>query len=176
MEAVGYDMYLKMLAEAVSEEKGESKPAPEKECLIDLPIDAHIPPDYIESVPQKLYMYRRIADIRSRADAEDVLDELFDRFGDPPACVQGLITVSLLRGTALRHGVYEIKENGGKILLFIDALDMDKVRFLASHMRSRVMVSAAVKPHIAIRIGAKEDRLSLLTRVFDLMDGKDEPA
>ncbi len=173
MEAVGYDMYLKLLSEAVSEEKGESKPAPEKECTIDLPIDAHIPPDYIESVPQKLYMYRRIADIRSRADAEDVLDELFDRFGDPPACVQGLITVSLLRGTALRHGVYEIKESGGKMMLFIEALDMDKVRFLAAHMRGRIMVSAAAKPHIAIRVGQKEDRLAVLTRAFDLMDGKE---
>ena len=173
MEAVGYDMYLKLLAEAVSEEKGEAKPAPEKECTIDLPIDAHIPPDYIESVPQKLYMYRRIADIRTKTDAEDVLDELFDRFGDPPACVQGLITVSLLRGTALRHGVYEIKENGGKIMLFIDALDMDKVRRLAAHMRGRVMVSAAAKPHIAIRVGQKEDRLSVLTHAFDWMDEKE---
>ena len=177
MEAVGYDMYLKLLSEAVSEEKGEQKkPAAEKECTIDLPIDAHIPPDYIESVPQKLYMYRRIADIRSRTDAEDVLDELFDRFGDPPECVQGLITVSLLRGTALRHGVYEIKESGGKMMLFIDALDMDKVRYLASHMRGRIMVSAAAKPHIAIRVGQKEDRLAVLTRAFDLMDGKEGTA
>ena len=173
MEAVGYDMYLKLLAEAVSEEKGESKPVPEKECVIDLPIDAHIPPDYIESVPQKLYMYRRIADIRTREEAQDVLDELFDRFGDPPACVQGLITVSLLRGTALRHGVYEIKESGGKVMLFIDTLEMEKVQYLASKMRGRILVSAAAKPHIAIRVGQKEDRLALLTRAFDWMDGKE---
>ena len=173
MEAVGYDMYLKLLSEAVSEEKGEEKAAPEQACTIDLPIDAHIPPDYIESVPQKLYMYRRIADIRTREDAEDVLDELFDRFGDPPACVQGLVTVSLLRGTALRHGVYEIKETGGKMLLYIDRLDMDKVRYLAAQMRGRIMVSAAVKPHIAIRVGQKEDRLALLTKAFDLLDGKE---
>ena len=173
MEAVGYDMYLKMLSEAVSEEKGEKKPTPERECTIDLPIDAHIPPDYIESVPQKLYMYRRIADIRTREEAEDVLDELFDRFGDPPACVQGLITVSLLRGSALRHGVYEIKESGGRMMLFIEELDMDKIRLLASKMHGRIMVSAAAKPHIAIRVGQKEDRLSVLSRAFDILEGKD---
>jgi transcription-repair coupling factor (superfamily II helicase) len=121
-------------------------------------------------------MYRRIADIRTRADAEDVLDELFDRFGDPPACVQGLITVSLLRGTALRHGVYEIKESGGKMMLFIESLDMEKVRYLAAHMRGRIMVSAAAKPHIAVRVGQKENRLAVLTRVFDLMDGKEGTA
>ena len=66
-----------------------------------------------------------------------------------------------------------IAEVTDQFLLFIDALDMDKVRLLASHMRGRVTVSAAVKPHIAIRVGAKEDRLSVLTRVFDCMDGKD---
>ena len=64
MEAVGYDMYLKLLEQAVSEERGEKPEEPERECLIDLPIDAHIL-EYIESVPQK-HNVRRIADIRSR--------------------------------------------------------------------------------------------------------------
>lgn len=170
MEAVGYDMYLKLLAQAVSEEKGEKAPEPDVECTIDLQIDAHIPPDYIESVPQKLYMYRRIADIRSKADAEDVLDELFDRFGDPPDCVQGLITISLLRGSAIRHGIHEIKESGGRMLLFIEELNVEKIRYLAANMRGRIMVSSSSKPHIAVRVGAKEDRLSLLTRVFEVFE------
>ncbi|MBQ3150615.1 MAG: transcription-repair coupling factor [Clostridia bacterium] len=174
MEAVGYDMYLKLLAQAVSEEKGEAPPTPEKECLIDIPIDAHIPPDYIESVPQKLYMYRRIADIRSKDDASDVLDELIDRFGEPPECVRGLITVSLLRGTALKQNVYEIKESGGKLLLYIDDIDMDKITRLAKGLRGRVTVSASATPHISLRVGKTEDRLSLLTRAFELMENTDE--
>ncbi len=170
MEAVGYDMYLKLLAQAVSEEKGEKPAVPEKECLIDIPIDAHIPPDYIESVPQKLYMYRRIADIRSKDDASDVLDELIDRFGEPPECVRGLITVSLLRGTALKQNVYEIKESGGKLMLYIDDIDMDKISRLAKGLRGRVTISASSSPHICLRVGKNENRLELLTTAFSLME------
>lgn len=170
MEAVGYDMYLKLLAQAVSEEKGEALQEPERECLIDLPIDAHIPPDYIESVPQKLAMYRRIADIRSREDADDVLDELIDRFGEPPASVRGLLTVSLLRGTAIGQGVYEINESGGKLRLFIEELNMEKITRLAHKMRGRILVSAAVKPHISVRIFPGEERLTLLNKVFEILE------
>ena len=170
MEAVGYDMYLKLLAQAVSEEKGEALQEPERECLIDLPIDAHSPPDYIESVPQKLAMYRRIADIRSREDADDVLDELIDRFGEPPASVRGLLTVSLLRGTAIGQGVYEINESGGKLRLFIEELNMEKITRLAHKMRGRILVSAAVKPHISIRIFPGEERLTLLNKVFEILE------
>jgi transcription-repair coupling factor (superfamily II helicase) len=88
LEAVGYDMYLNLLAQAVSEERGEKPVIPEKECLIDLQIDAYIPDTYIKNVPQKLSMYRRIADIRNKADADDVLDELDDRFGKPARLCQ----------------------------------------------------------------------------------------
>lgn len=100
MEAVGYDMYLQLLGEAVEEEKGEKPISRKKECLIDMQIDAHIPDNYIKSIPQRLAVYRRIADIKNTEDAEDVKDELRDRFGEIPQSVQGLIDVSLLRNTA----------------------------------------------------------------------------
>ena len=85
MEAVGYDMYIQMLSEAIAEERGEKPQKPEEECLIDLQVEAHIPEEYIESIPQRLSIYRRIADIRTPDDVEDVYDELIDRFGDPSA-------------------------------------------------------------------------------------------
>ena len=100
MEAVGYDMYIQMLSEAIAEERGEKPQKPEEECLIDLQVEAHIPEEYIESIPQRLSIYRRIADIRTPDDVEDVYDELIDRFGDPPPSVQGLVNVSLLRNSA----------------------------------------------------------------------------
>lgn len=174
MEAVGYDMYLKMLEQAVSEEKGEIPSAPEKECLIDLPIDAHIPAYYIEDVPQKLKMYRRIADIRNQDDAEDVIDELIDRYGEPPQCVQGLITVSLLRNTALQQSVYEIGRSGGKIKLFIETLEMDKISMLAKYMRGRITVSSAGKPHIAIKVNPGEEQLTLIRKALEIMSKSEE--
>ncbi|MEE1066725.1 MAG: transcription-repair coupling factor [Acutalibacteraceae bacterium] len=169
MEAVGYDMYLKMLEQAVSEEKGEAPAVSEKECLIDLPIDAHIPSDYIENVPHKLKMYRRIADIKNQDDADDVIDELIDRFGEPPQCVMGLITVSLLRNTALSQGVYEIGRTGNNVKLFIEALQMEKISLLAKYMPGRITVSAAGKPHIAIKVNVGEDQLAVIRKALDIM-------
>ena len=79
MEAVGYDMYLKLLNEAVREEKGEAPEKREDECLVDLQVEAHIPERYIQSSQQRLYVYRRIADIRSQEDASDVFaSKLFE--------------------------------------------------------------------------------------------------
>ncbi len=173
MEAVGYDMYLKMLEQAVSEEKGEAPPVSEKECLIDLPIDAHIPADYIENVPHKLKMYRRIADIKNQDDADDVIDELIDRFGEPPACVMGLITVSLLRNSALLQGVYEIGRTGNNVKLYIESLQMEKISQLAKYMPGRITVSAAGKPHIAIKVNVGEDQLSVIRKALDIMSRTD---
>ncbi len=170
MESVGYDLYMKMLNQAVGEEKGELQPAPEKECLIDLPIDAYIPPEYIKSVPNKIAMYRRIADIRTRDDADDVMDELIDRFGEPPMSVQGLIMVSLMRNTALAQGIYEIGKSGNKINLYIEILDMNKISALAAKMRGRITVAAAGKPHIAIKLNPGEEQLAILKKALEIME------
>ncbi|MCQ2471386.1 MAG: transcription-repair coupling factor [Clostridia bacterium] len=170
MEAVGYDLYMKMLNQAVGEEKGELQPAPEKECLIDLPVDAYIPSEYIPNVPHKIAMYRRIADIRNEEDADDVIDELIDRFGEMPSSVLGLITISLLRNTAISQGIYEINRSGDTIKLFIESLDMSKITALAQNMKGRITVSAAGKPHIAIRIHLGEDQLTILKKSLEIME------
>ncbi|HBC26370.1 MAG TPA: transcription-repair coupling factor, partial [Ruminococcaceae bacterium] len=152
MESVGYDMYLKLLAEAVSIEKGETPAPADSECLVDMQVQAHIPEAYIESLSQRLEIYRRIADIRSDEDAGDVIDELIDRFGDPPAAVKGLIDVALLRNMASSLGIYEIKQQGRSLLLYKNDIDMKQLSPLIGRMRSRVMISAGSKPYISIRL------------------------
>ena len=180
MEAVGYDMYLKLLTEAVAElekngdaasvsEETVAKSLAEKECLIDIQLEAHIPEKYIESVPQRLGIYRRIADIKNEADAEDVLDELIDRFGDPPDSVRGLITVSLLRNTAASFGVYEITQKGDSLLLFVKEINMAHISRLAGAMRGRIMVSAGEKPYITVKKAGRQSPLSCLNEVFTLL-------
>ncbi len=169
MEAVGYDLYMKMLSQAVSEEKGETLPQPDKVCLIELPIDASIPSDYIKSVPHKIAMYRRIADIRCEEDADDVIDELIDRFGDPPSSVVGLITVAQLRNTAIDLGIYEINRAGDTVRLFIESLDMARISALAQAMKGRITVSAAGKPHIAVKLHPGEDQLTIIKKALDIM-------
>ena len=172
MEAVGYDLYLKLLGEAVSQEKGEAPPP--GECLVDLQIEAHIPEEYIENLNQRLEIYRRIADIRGDDDASDVLDELIDRFGEPPISVRGLIDVALLRNTAASLGVYEIKQQGPTLLLFVEHVDMKRISSMISALRSRVMLSAGSKPYISVREAKGASPLETLREALRAMqDTKD---
>ena len=96
MMSVGYDMYLKLLEEAVLEEQGEGA-LKEPECTADLNIAANIAKTYVTSGEQRMDLYRRMAAIRSQSDADDLLDEIVDRYGDPPKGVLNLIDVALLR-------------------------------------------------------------------------------
>ena len=172
MEAVGYDMYIKLLEQAISEEKGEKPKESEKDCLIDLPIDAHIPNSYIASVPQRLQIYRRIADIKTKEDALDVTDELIDRFGDPPESVLGLIKISTIRGKAAKNNIYEITIEGERIVFKSDNLDMDRVYKAATHYSGRFTVSAGNgRPYISVKLLKDENKLSLIERVLDYMNG-----
>ncbi len=169
MEAVGYDMYMKLLSEAVAEEKGEVPKSIGKDCLIDIKIDAHIPEDYIESLPQRLSIYKRIADIKTTEDALDVSDELIDRFGEPPAGVLGLIKIALLRNTAAQLGIYEIGQSNNSLLLYVEEIDMEKVALLVRGMRGRILVSKGTKPYITLKKAAGQSPLDTLQEAFELL-------
>ncbi len=151
MEAVGYDLYLRLLAEAVDEEKGIRDTRREPECLIDLPISAHIPESYIATNAQRLDIYRRIADIRTEDDSYDVYDELIDRFGEPPEAVQGLIEVALLRNLAANIGIYEIRQNADTLLLYQRTLDLSVGSQMSAALPGRVMINAGSKPYLAVK-------------------------
>lgn len=153
MESVGYDMYLKLLDEAVQEEKGERTPEErDKECLIDLPVDASIPNDYISSTSVRLEMYKTIANIRSNADANDVYDELTDRFGIPPAPVYGLVEIALMRNTAMNLGITEIKQRNSAVNFYLDDVKVEYLVALNSKMRGRSKLSTGKKSFIAVQI------------------------
>ena len=169
MEAVGYDMYLKLLSEAVSEEKGEGV-VEEKECLIDLNIDANIPEIYISSVPNRLSMYRRIADIRNQEDADDVVDELIDRFGEPPQSVMGLINISLLRNSAADNGIYEIGQEKDKIVFYSDILDMKKLSAVSNVIRGRLTVSTTGRTNFKVRMVKEQSQIDTIKQVIALMN------
>jgi transcription-repair coupling factor (superfamily II helicase) len=166
METVGYDMYLRLLGEAVSEEKGEKAAPYELECLVDVQVEAHIPERYVQSLSQRLDIYRRISDIRTEEDASDVLDEMIDRFGEPPQSVKGLIDVALVRNTAASLGIYEIKQQNDALLLFQHKLDHALVSGLVGAMRGRVMVNAGAKPYISVKLAKGGAPLEALQEVL----------
>ena len=109
MEAVGYELYCKMLSEAVKEMKG--LPVMEGfETVIDVNVSAHIPATYIPNEFQKLDMYKRIGNILSMEDKEDILEEFIDRFGDPPSSVENLLEIAMLKARAHTCYITEIDE------------------------------------------------------------------
>jgi len=105
--AVGYDLYVAMVSEAVADLKGESQ-APPPEVRLDLPGEACLPGDYVASGEARLEAYRRLAAVRSAGDVDDVRQEWSDRFGPPPAPARALLAVARLRAECLRLGVSEV--------------------------------------------------------------------
>ena len=103
MEAVGYDLYCKMLNEAVLQLKGTGGEE-NYSTTIDINIDAYIPESYIKNEYQKLDVYRRIAAIETEEEMDDMTEELIDRFGDIPKKVQQLLHIAALKGLA--HSAY----------------------------------------------------------------------
>ena len=109
MNAVGYDLYCKMLSEAVKEAKG-IQTMDDFETTIDLVMDAFIPDTYISNEFQKLDIYKRIAGIESQQDYDEMLEELIDRFGEPPKAVLNLLAIARLKALAHQAYITEIKQ------------------------------------------------------------------
>ena len=111
---VGFDLYVRMIGEAVSEMKGDG-PAERAEVRVELPVDAHIPHDYVAGERLRLEAYTSIAAIDSDPDIAAVTDELTDRYGPPPRAVQNLLQVARLRAKARRAGLTDITQQGNHI-------------------------------------------------------------
>ena len=164
MESVGYDMYLKLLSEAVSEENGEAV-KDDIPCTVDLNVSAHIPESYIESLSARLGIYKRIANIRTESDASDVIDELCDRFGEPPEPVMGLINIAILRNKAAAADIAEITQTSNTAILHINSIKPDIVSRLSDCFGSRFILNAAGKPVYTIRLLKGEKMSDLIAKL-----------
>ena len=140
MEAVGYDLYCKMLNEAVQMYKGIKKHE-EFETTIDLNVDAFIPPAYIKNEFQKLNIYKRIAGIETEEECEDMQDELMDRYGDMPKAVLNLLAVALMKSEAHRAFITDVTANGKtlKLAMLKDAeVDVSRIGDLLETFKPRL--------------------------------------
>ena len=175
MEAVGYEMYMKLLNEAIAEEKGEKPARENRECLVDIRLNAHIPESYIENLSQRIDIYKKIAGIQTREDAMDVTDELIDRYGEPPLSVRGLIDVAMLRNLASSLGIYEINQKGEDMFFYADTFDIARVGALASKERGRIKLNAGAKPYIAARVAGELPSEVMRKVLFALSGGAAKP-
>ena len=160
MMSVGYDMYLKLLDEAVLEEKGEAPKLPE--CTADLNVTANVDRDYVSRGEERMDLYRRMAAIRTQEDADDLLDEIIDRYGEPPKGVLNLIGIALLRAQAQQAGIQEIRQKAGDVLFTLHNLNFEAVSALCADpdYKARVQFVATAKlPTLRLKLSSGVDSL-----------------
>ena len=160
MMSVGYDMYLKLLDEAVLEEKGEAPKMPD--CTADLNVTAHVDKTFVARGEERMDLYRRMAAIRTQEDADDLLDEIVDRYGEPPKGVLNLIDIALLRANARKVGIQDIKQKGGDVLFTLANLNFDAVGALCSDADYKTRVTFlpnAKLPTLRLKLSSKVDSL-----------------
>ena len=162
MMSVGYDMYLKLLNDAVLEQQGKSNEI-RADCTADLAVSAHIPEKYVSSAQQRMDLYRRIAAIRTQEDSDDVLDEMIDRYGDPPKAVQLLLEVALLRSAAADFGVTDIAQKDAEITFtFAPQADVPAIAAVCgmARYRQKLRLRAGDRAKLIYYLQAKQDALS----------------
>ena len=160
MMSVGYDMYLKLLDEAVLEEKGEAPKTPD--CTADLNVTANVDKTYVSRGEERMDLYRRMAAIRSEEDAEDLLDEIVDRYGEPPKGVLNLIDIALLRANARAVGIKDIKQKAGDVYFTLTNLNFDAVSSLCAEpaYKNRLLfVATAKEPTLRLKLATGVDSL-----------------
>ncbi len=153
IESIGYDLYIKLLQEAVDEEKGiEAKP--QIDCSVEISVNAYIPERYIQSSSIRIDLYRKISSIRSVEDKDEIYDELIDRFGELPKETENLLDVALIRSLASELGFTALEQKGNIIALYSSKLDMPVCTALSKNadFRGRVMVSFGSRPHVALKL------------------------
>ena len=165
LDAIGYDLYIKLLNQAVLEEKGETPPV-EVECTVSLQFDAFLPEKYVPYPAQRMALYKKIALIGSEEDLSDVTDELVDRYGEPPAATQNLLRIALIHTLAIKCRITSIRQDGGEIHIYPQKLDFD-IWMQLSDIFGRLRVMMSGEPHICLRLQKGDDALTLIHKMFE---------
>ena len=160
MMSVGYDMYLKLLDDAVLEERGEAPSEPD--CTADLNVTANIDKEYVTRGEERMDLYRRMAAIREQAHADDLLDEIIDRYGEPPRGVLNLIDIALLRANSRKAHIQDIKQKAGEVLFTMTQLNLEAISQLCAEpeYKNRVQFIASAKlPTLRLKLVSGIDSL-----------------
>ena len=164
IESVGYDLYIKLLNEAVLEERGE-KEKERFESQIIIALSAHIPEYYVKSSAARMEMYKKISFIETREERDDLYDEFSDRFGDVPVTVTRLLDVALAKALAQRARIKKIEHSGMKLTFVCDKLDLAVWSELFAQHRSLSFVGLG-SPLIVYRLRKDEDPSFVAARIM----------
>ena len=156
METVGYDMYMRLLNEAILEEKGESVKS-KTDCTVDMNVSAYVPESYVRSAVQRIDVYKKISLIETKEDRMDIIDELLDRYGELPAPTAMLLDVALLRACGSVCEIQKIIKRGRSVVFYPERLDIRIWSILAADNRGKVLMSLELKPYITLRLKPNDD-------------------
>ncbi len=153
---VGYDMYCRLIEEAVREARGaQGEAIPyQTETRVEVRVDAYLPAEYVRGDTQRMEIFKRIAMIKTREIREDVIEEMIDRFGDIPDCVMNLIDIAHLRGICGRLGVNRVNYTANTLICRLDPnAPLDPARLYAALEKTdkRLLLSASREPAILFR-------------------------
>ncbi|MBE6599149.1 MAG: transcription-repair coupling factor [Ruminococcaceae bacterium] len=166
MEAVGYDLYMKLLSEAVVEEKGDMVP-PKPECAVDIRCDAFLSKSYIPKAPQRMDMYKKIARIENEEDYDDLIDELCDRYGEPNSSALNLCRVALIKAYGGRCGIRKVEEKDGVIRLYQDNLNPKAAQSLAvKYPMCQLKVMLGQAPHLVMKMKKGERNTDFIIEIL----------
>jgi len=166
MQSVGYDMYMKLLNEAILEEKGEVL-SPKKECTVDLNVNAYIPEKYIRVASQRIDVYKKIALIENIEDMRDITDELLDRYGDIPEAVMNLLKVSLVRKKGSDALMSKIEKRSGNVLVYPYQMNTAVWTYIAAQNKGKVLMSLGSKPYVCCKIDKNVDVFEYISGILD---------
>ncbi len=158
MDSVGYDMYCKLLEEAVADARGIELEE-HSETAVSLNISAFIPKDYIRGENYRIEMYKKISMVYNQEDAYDVYGEIEDRYGTVPQTVENLIEISLIRAIASQCGISEVKQKEKNVVLVFDVqkkLDLETVAKVISAHKDMILFSPTGSPYLTIRCNGKD--------------------
>ncbi|MDO5519212.1 MAG: transcription-repair coupling factor [bacterium] len=160
MEAVGYDLYCKMLNEAVKDLKGETTEEDMFDTTIDMDLDAYVPATYIKSEFQKLDVYKRVAEISSEDEFLDMQEELLDRFGEMPSAVNNLLNIAYLKSVAHEAYVTKLDHKGKKVRMTMYAqapLDVTKIPGLLESYKGALTMEKGTVPTFVYHLDKREN-------------------
>jgi transcription-repair coupling factor (superfamily II helicase) len=171
MEAIGYDLFIKLLEETLKELKGEAA-VKQVETSIELQINAYIPETYISDENQKIEMYKKIASLNSQQDLFDIEEEIEDRFGDIPAVVRNLLSIAYVKQLAQKCGISNISQKNNNIAIKFKTDKFIKPQAaiqIAGDYKGRILFTASEQPYFTLK-AADEKPEEILKEIREIIE------
>ncbi len=173
MDAVGYDMYMKILNSTIKQKKGEEE-IEELVCRADIKEDAYIPENYIGSHDMRMLIYKKISAVKCEDDAGNLIEELTDRFSDPPPQVLSLISIALIKSMAEEIFISEINDSGSSVTFIYftaDKLDFEKISAISNEFKGQILINGGNRPGFSYKIpkGKEKDKLYNIKKILQML-------